>query len=68
MIVRCSWQGARVDRGEFARNLWLLTRATEAERMAHVFHRLDMNGSGALERAERLAERSEVMPRNNSCA
>ena len=23
---------------------------------------------GALERAERLAERSEVMPRNNSCA
>ena len=45
----------RVDRAEFARNLWLLTRATEAERMAHVFHRLDMNGSGALERADLIS-------------
>ena len=31
----------RVDRNEFTRNLWLLTRATEDERMAYAFHKLD---------------------------
>ena len=41
-----------VDRDEFVRNLWLLTRASEAERMAHAFHQLDANGSGALERGD----------------
>ena len=41
-----------VDREEFRRNLWMLTRATEEERMAYAFQRLDANGSGELERAD----------------
>ena len=41
-----------VDRDEFRRNLWMLTRATEEERMAYAFRRLDANGSGELERSD----------------
>ena len=41
-----------VDRCEFVRNLWVLSRASEDERRAFVFRRLDMNGSGALERED----------------
>lgn len=41
-----------VERCEFVRNLWVLSRASEAERRAFIFHRLDMNGSGALERED----------------
>ena len=39
-----------VDRCEFVRNLWILSRASDAERRAFAFARLDINGSGALER------------------
>jgi coenzyme Q-binding protein COQ10 len=42
----------RVGREEFMRNLFMLTRASDEERMAYVFHRLDVNRSGALERGD----------------
>ena len=39
-----------VEREEFVRNFWMLTEASEDARMAYGFEKLDLNGSGALER------------------
>lgn len=39
-----------IEREEFSRNLWLLTKASDEERMGHMFRKLDHNGSGAVER------------------
>ena len=39
-----------VDRTEFRNNLWMLTRASQAEKMHYAFARLDLNGSCSLER------------------
>ena len=39
-----------MDRGEFRDNLWVMTRASEEERVDFAFHKLDMNSSGRLER------------------
>lgn len=41
-----------IEREEFSRNLWLLTQASEEERLGHAFRKLDHNGSGALERED----------------
>ena len=40
----------RVDRAEFRNNLWMLTRASKAEKMRYAFARLDLNASSFLER------------------
>lgn len=47
-------QSGTVDRVEFRENLWMLTRASEEERMRFAFHKLDLNHSGALERDDLL--------------
>lgn len=39
-----------IEREEFSHNLWLLTKASDEERMDHMFRKLDHNGSGAVER------------------
>ena len=44
-----------IDRLEFRNNLWMLTRASSSERMRYAFNRLDLNGSGRLERADLAA-------------
>ena len=47
-----------VDRNEFITGLWILTRATEEERMRFAFDKLDQNKSGKLERRD-VAESME---------